>query len=282
MSIFLGDNPTIGILYAVESSVLLVTAVFFTIHQARQSTFKKMFLNKFVVLTLVANTFLMFSTMMNSIGFLAFPDSNAIGGIAFVNYMCTLATHITLVYLRSKAMFLDTRNVTFLTASVIGVNCFYGLCALLSIFYFATLDDVLFDASVVFGLAGGVIMCLIEVASTYAFARHISQIHSAIEGSQKSQGVQIHEKQSYLIARRGVAICSFGCATLILLWTNFGLEWWNQDNGNIDTETFQWIDWSASCLVSICMILWILMKVEVDSMKTILETSHHKSTELPS
>jgi hypothetical protein len=275
MSVFVSDNKTIGILYAVESSVLLANTAYFFCHQIRQSGLKPMFLNKFVTLTLGASFCYVIFTLLDAIGFIAAPRSNALGALAAVSYACTLSAHVSLVYLRSQAVIIhqDKWTSVFFAVLILIVSIFV-LSALCCIIYFSTLSGTVFIAASAFGLIGGVLLVSVEAIASYAFAKKISEIHSFGKNTTKSEAVQLHEKQSYLIARYGLAICSLGCVTVILIWISNIWEWLSGGTG----DAFQWISWLASCLITTCLILWIRMKIKIDDLKSNQETGKVKST----
>jgi hypothetical protein len=269
MSLFINSNSTIGILYFVESSILFVNTAYFFAHQLKQAgSLKQMFVNKFVVLTSAGSSLYVLFTLMDAIGFSTLPNSLAVGAIASISYLVTISCHVSLVYLRSKAIFLSGAYINVLLFSVLGVVVCFALSGLVYIIYFITLSGASFIIAGGFGLTGGVFLSVVEVLSTFAFAKKISEVQKDLfKDTLKSITIQVHEKQTYVIARRGFALCSVACLALAFIWSGYGWLWWATQNGITNIQTFHWIFWVASCLITTIMILWIWMKIEVDSMK---------------
>jgi hypothetical protein len=212
----------------------------------------------------------MLFALMGVVGFMVAPNSPAIGAIATLSYLSTLCCHVSLVYLRSKSVFVNSgKYIRFMLISSSAVIFFLTLSGLTYIVYYSSMLDPVFSISSGFGLIGGVLLGCVDVISTFAFARKVAENSLKLKGSHMSPSLQVQEKQLLVIARRGFVICFLACITLVLMWASYSWLWWAIAAGEHAFQTFQWISWASSCLISTCMILWIWMKIEVDGLKSL-------------
>jgi hypothetical protein len=238
--------------------------------------------NKFVLITIAGNASCLLTMIFVIAEIYRFYGQTSIrkGMLDFASTFCiiiTLYAHVSLVYLRSNALF-SPFSKALKAVQILGLSFVISgvVVIILSFCLSLTLDETFRIPFQLFSLLTGVLLGTIDVISTYTFYKHVKEIYSTLNDSLLMKE-QRHVKQTQLIARRGLVIC-FMSATSLLFYL-------------FDVITFdtlaQYYPIAADGIIFIfqvflttIMILWMTLKIELDEMEKVRIETVSENTEV--
>jgi hypothetical protein len=262
------SSAEITLLGAIYDSLAVILAFglgHFVVFEAKTHG-KSLLTNKFVMISIMGNAACLLNLIFIIVELYQFTGQMSMqkGLIDFSSTVCiliSLCAHISMVYLRSKAVFTGYSKSFQLIkfCSILFLGCAVGTAVTSLTIVFAA-NDVNSSLFQIFTVSTGVFLGIVDMISTWSFANYVKEVYSTL-GDTLLMKQQQHVKQSHIIARRGVVICclsalSLFCYIFDVISTRVLVEMYPL-SVDFSFVTFQ-------ILLTTVMILWMWLKIELD------------------
>jgi hypothetical protein len=262
----------------VNGAVLIIASLIhssFIIHyvvfEVQTHGLKALSTNKFVLITLLGN----FSVLLDSIytileafivdgTFTVSPMTlKLINLVVMVGFWLILSSHLALVFLRSQAVFKTSgfylKFIRFLLILFFSLEVATSATYFVHFFVFSIAQFVRIAQG--FYLSAMSILSIIDIVSTFAFARYVREIDSSIDSNTSLVWNQVHIRQRNTIVSRSVVICFVATLSVILYWIASNIS---RELQSTSRAISGYLILAEGMLLMVCMILWMRLKMELD------------------
>jgi hypothetical protein len=263
-----------GIPLLIASTIQLAFIIHYVVYEKTRHGLRALCANRFVVISLLGNLFVLFNSINNVIVFLILDQQIAfspvllgtIDVLGIVSFWMALAAHLALALLRSDVIFRSSS--LFLRIMRISMLLFFALAigtSTLFILGFFSAVISQFTAQLV-DFVALLTFSIIDLICTFAFARYVQQIDSTLDCGSSFISNEIHRLQTKVIVKRSAMICFLTSISSI----SYGAIVFVRADA-LTTEAILVIE---QIVLVICMVMWMRLKIELDG----LNGQHKQST----
>eukprot|EP00475_Leptophrys_vorax_P006959 TRINITY_DN14364_c0_g2_i5.p1 TRINITY_DN14364_c0_g2~~TRINITY_DN14364_c0_g2_i5.p1 ORF type:complete len:300 (-),score=69.81 TRINITY_DN14364_c0_g2_i5:63-962(-) len=261
------DSRTVPLTVVLSTGIVLtaVSLVIYVCYEMRKHGWSKLSKNKTVMVSLlgITTTLVDFSLLE---AFVLEP-SQWVFKSSVLMYIITSICHLTLVYLRSLALFVPNHTSDHLMRLIKVLGALFILLVVFLIVEFIlgtyiTLSLEVMEAAII---PAGIVFVLIDIVCSIAFGRRVRKISSLFRESRTmvSQGTSKNTDQTEMIASRGLVTCVVSFCSVILFWVALVLT---KDSATQNDATWVYVVQRYMSLT--VMALWLWLKIQLDSKST--------------
>eukprot|EP00475_Leptophrys_vorax_P034390 TRINITY_DN5542_c0_g1_i1.p1 TRINITY_DN5542_c0_g1~~TRINITY_DN5542_c0_g1_i1.p1 ORF type:complete len:286 (-),score=67.19 TRINITY_DN5542_c0_g1_i1:87-944(-) len=258
------DLVTFGSLYAAATLPQAIAMIYYMHFEITSFGFHAIKANKFVMITLAGNLTLFLDLLGLAMQNLSTRKLviDAANGLSFINILLSCTCHIALVYLRTEAVFRFSPNFLKTIKGLMIATFIAGiLCTILGLV--RNISNSLLDSFVLFGIVAVTCFGVIDVISTYSFARFVIESEAQVKGNMFSKSdYQVRNiNNTHLIARRSAVICFCAGVSVALFWAGWAVLYANNFGNTLASNTIFLLQ---KYFFLAAMMLWMWLKIGLD------------------
>jgi hypothetical protein len=262
----------LGIPLVIALALQAVIVIYYLIYELKFHGLGATLMNKFVMISLLGNVFAFLNLIDNIIHFLMLDGvvvmesetsgNNAIDLFALISFWGILSSHLTLVMLRSEAVFRTFGRY------LLGIRSALVLFFLLETMTAVLLVTSWFDSfssfdfiAEILELATMSLFSSIDVIATYAFFQYVREIDATLNQATSLVNNQLHGLQRSIIVKRSALICFLTTVSVLMYWIVSVIPVSSKQG----VDALEMLSLVEEIILLICMILWLTLKMELDA-----------------